>query len=242
MRRKMPSPATVIALVALGVALSGTAVAAVAVDYARRAGSVDGKSAVSSSASKARAAGNLIATARRGEGKGRIPGRFVDDVMRGGSANVSKYLRVVDNRGGPVVPLAIMPGIGRLDAQCRDQDPTVGIESTQTIITFTASDKGGVNVSRLLGRDIDRAQDGVVFSALPSTPVPVINFADSLFQLIFQAREQAALVIGSSRSNSNKTNDAACLIWGISLRVGNEAWATRIGRASAGERSAAGGR
>lgn len=47
----------VIALIALGVALSGTAVAAVAVDYARRAGSVDGKSAVSSSASTKRAAG-----------------------------------------------------------------------------------------------------------------------------------------------------------------------------------------
>ena len=220
MRRKLPSPSMVIALIALAVALSGTAVAAVAVDYARRAGSVDGKSAVSSSASTKRAAGKLVATARRGQAKGRIPGRFVSDVMGGASSNITRYLRVVDNQDGPVVPLAVIPKIGRLDAQCRDQDPARGMESTQTLITFTASDPRGVNVSRLLGRDIDRAQDGVVFSAQPSQPVPVINFADSLFQLILQARERAVLVMGSSRSNLNKTPDAACLIWGVSLRVG----------------------
>jgi hypothetical protein len=50
--------------------------------------------------------------------------------------------------------------------------------------------------------------------------VPVINFADSLFQLILQAHDRAVLVMGSSRSNLNKSADAACLIWGVSLRVG----------------------
>lgn len=220
MRRKMPSPSTVIALIALGVALSGTAVAAVAVDYAKRAGSVDGKSAVAATASNARAAGNLVATTKRGKDKGRIPGKFLNDVMRGESVNLTKYMKVIDNQDGPSVPLAIIPGIGRLDAQCRDQDPTPNVKSTQTLITFTASDPRGVNVSRLLGRDIDRAQDGVVFAALPSTPVPVINFADSLFQLILQAREKTVLVMGSSRSDSNRTPNAACLIWGVSLRVG----------------------
>ncbi|MGH2918957.1 MAG: hypothetical protein ACRDLS_10235 [Solirubrobacteraceae bacterium] len=220
MRRKMPSPSTVIALIALAVALSGTAVAAVAVDYAKRAGSVDGKSAVSPSASYKRAAGKLVATARRGDDRGRIPGRFVSDVMRGASTNLTRFMRVVDNQNGPVVTLATIPGIGRLDAQCRDQDARVGRESTQTLITFIASDPRGVNVSRLLGRDIDRAQDGVVFAALPAEPVPIINFADSLFQLILQARERAVLVMGSSRSNLNQTPDAACLIWGVALRVG----------------------
>ncbi len=220
MRRRMPSPSTVIALIALGVALSGTAVAAVAVDYARRAGEVDGKSAVSASASKKRAAGKLVATEKRGPAKGLIPGKFVNGVMRGGSTNLAKILHVVDNQPGQTVTLAIFPGIGRLDAQCRDQDPTAGMESTQTLITFHASEKGGVNVSRLLGRDIDRAQDGVVFAAVPGTPVPVINFADSLFQLILQARDKTVLVMGSSRSNLNQTRDAACLIWGIGLNIG----------------------
>jgi hypothetical protein len=220
MRRKMPSPSTVIALIALAVALSGTAVAAVAVDYAKRAGSVDGKSAVSASASTSRASGKLVATARNGRGKGRIPGKFVNDVMRGASVSLTKYMRVVDNADGPTVALATIPGIGRLDAQCRDQDPAPNIKSTQTLITFTASDPRGVNVSRLLGRNIDRAEDGVVLAALPTMPVPVINFADSLFQLILQAREKTVLVMGSSRSDSNRTPNAACLIWGVSLRVG----------------------
>jgi len=216
----LPAPSTVVALIALVVALSGTGVAAVAVDYARRAGSVDGKSAVAASASTSRAAGKLVATAQRGPGKGRLPAKFVDGVMRGAAMNIATYMRAVDNQDGPIVPIALIPGIGRFDAQCRDQDPTIGMESTQTLITFTASDPGGVNVSRLLGRDIDRAQDGLVFSAAPSQPVPVINFADSLFQLILSAREQSVLVMGSTRTNLNHSPDAACLIWGIGLRVG----------------------
>lgn len=220
MRRRLPSPATVISLVALAIALSGTAVAAVAVDYARNAGRVDGKSAVSASSSTKHAAGRLVATAGTGAYKGRIPPKFLDDVMRGASTNLTKYLRVVDNSNGPTVALASIPGIGRLDAQCRDQDPAAGTESTQTLITFTASDPRGVNVSRLLGRDIDRAQSGVVFSALPRTPVPVINFADSLFQLILQAHSRTVLIMGSSRSDFNHSGHAACLIWGIGLRVG----------------------
>ena len=221
MRRKMPSPSTVISFIALAVALSGTAVAAVAVDYARNAGKVDGKSAVSAASSTNRAAGKLVATASAGKSKGRIPRKFIGDVMNGATTNLTKYLRVVDNQDGPTVALAIIPGIGRLDAQCRDQDPAPGIESTQTLITFTASDPRGVNVSRLLGRDIDRAQAGIVFSAVPATPVPIINFADSLFQLILQARERTVLVMGSSRSDSNRTANAACLIFGVAMRVGS---------------------
>lgn len=220
MRRKMPSPSMVVSMIALAIALSGTAVAAVAVDYARNAGKVDGKSAVPASSSPKRAAGKLVATASAGRYKGRLPGGLVSDVMRGATTNLTKYIRVVDNTDGPSVALAIIPGIGRLDAQCRDQDPTTGVESTQTLITFRASDRRGVNVSRLLGRDIDRAQSGVVFSALPNTPVPVINFADPLFQLMLQARERTVLIMGSSRTTANRTADAACLIWGIAMRVG----------------------
>src|SRR5205085_8171137 len=107
--------------------------AVAAVDFARNAGAVDGHSAVSASVSLKRSAGKLVAAATAGPGKGRIPGRFVEDVMRGGSTSLSRYIRAVDNQDGPVVPLAIIPGIGRLDAQCRDQDPTPDIKSTQTL-------------------------------------------------------------------------------------------------------------
>ena len=218
MRRRTPSPAMVVAIVALVVALSGTAVAAV--DFARNAGAVDGKSAVSARSSLQRAAGKLVATAGGGPSRGRIPGRFVADVMRGGATSLTRYLRAVDNADGPIVPLAIIPGIGRLDAQCRDQDPTVGMKSTQTLVSFTASDPGGVNVSRLLGSDIGSSREGVVFTALKNQPVPILQFADSLFQLTLQARDRTVFMTGAARPDLNRTASAACLIFGIGLRVG----------------------
>ncbi len=218
MRRRMPSPAMVVAIIALIVALSGTAVAAV--DFARNAGAVDGKSAVSASATLKRSAGNVVAAATAGPGKGRIPGRFVSDVMRGGSTSLSRYIRAVDNADGPVVALAIIPGIGRLDAQCRDQDATPEIKSTQTLVTFTASEDGGVNVSRLLGSDIGSSREGVVFTALKAQPVPVMQFADSLFQLTLQARDRTVFISGAARPDLNRTAAAACLIFGVGFRVG----------------------
>jgi hypothetical protein len=207
----------VVALIALFVASSGTAVAVVG--YAKNAGAVDGKSAVSASSTLQRAGGKLVATANSGRNKGRIPDRFVSGVMRGGATSLTRYLRVVDNAEGPVVPLAIIPRIGRLDAQCRDQDPAPGVESTQTVITFTAADPGGVNVSRLIGRDIESARNAVVTTALVDQPVPILSFADSLFQLVLQARDRTVFVNGASRSDANLTADAKCLIFGIALRV-----------------------
>ncbi len=218
MRRRTPSPAMVVAIIALVVALSGTAVAAV--DFARNAGAVDGKSAVSARTSLRQAAGKLVATASHGRARGRLPGRFVDDVMRGGATSLTRYLRAVDNADGPVVPLAIIPGMGRLDAQCRDQDPTVGVKSTQTLVSFTAFDKRGVNVSRLLGSDIGSSREGVVFTALKDQPVPILQFADSLFQLTLQARNRTVFMTGAARPDLNRSASAACLIFGIGLRVG----------------------
>lgn len=217
MRLRMPSPAMVVALVALVVSFSGTAFAVV--DYARNAGAVDGRSAVSSDSSLRQASGNLVATARRGRDTGRIPARFLAGVMRGGSTSLTRYIHVVDNQDGPVVPLAIIPKIGRLDAQCRDQDPAPGIESTQTVISFTASERGGVNVSRLLGRDIESARNAVVFTALKDRPVPILSLADNLFQLVLQARNRTVFVNGAGRSDANRSANAACLVFGLALRV-----------------------
>jgi hypothetical protein len=217
MRLRMPSPAMVVALIALVVSFSGTAFAVV--NYARNAGAVDGKSAVSSDSSLRQASGNLVATAGAGRDPGRIPARFLAGVMRGGSTSLTRYIRVVDNQDGPVVPLAIIPKIGRLDAQCRDQDPAPGIESTQTVISFTASERGGVNVSRLLGRDIESARNAVVFTALKDRPVPILSLADNLFQLVLQARNRTVFVTGAGRSDANRSANAACLVFGVALRV-----------------------
>jgi hypothetical protein len=208
----------VVALIALVVALSGTAIAAV--DFVRNAGAVDGYSAVGSRSTLHDAAGKLVATADSGEAKGRIPARFLDDVMRGGSQGLSKYLRTADNQPGRATPLLIVPGIGRFDARCDDVDPTAGTQTTRTSITFIGSVAQGVNVSRLLGRDIATDQRPDVFSAPRGQPVPIIASADGLFQAVMEAGGRSLLVTGAARTDNAPGPKAACLIWGTAFRLG----------------------
>jgi len=208
----------VVAVIALIVALSGTAIAAV--DFAQNAGAVDGRSAVGANASLRDAAGKLVATASGGEGKGQIPARFVDGVMRGGTMSLSKYLHTVDNQAGRPTPLLIVPGIGRFDARCDDADPTAGTQSTRTSITFTGSADAGVNVSRLLGRDIGSGQRPDVFSSPKGQPVTLLGSADGLFELVMEAEGRSVLVAGAARTDNGPGPKAACLIWGTAFRVG----------------------
>src|SRR5262245_49918156 len=125
----------VVAVIALVVALSGTAFAAA--DFGRNAGARDGKRAVGARATLRQAAGKLLPYAGGGKGKCRIPARFVDGVMRGGTMTLSKYLHTTDNQTGRPTALLIVPGIGRFDARCDDVDPTPGTQTTRTSITFT---------------------------------------------------------------------------------------------------------
>jgi len=215
---RLPSPAMVVAVIALIVALSGTAIAAV--NFAQNAGAVDGRSAVGAKASLRSAAGKLVATSTGGNGKGQIPARFLDGVMRGGTQTLSKYLRTVDNQAGRPTPLLIIPGIGRFDAQCDDVDPTVGTQTTRTSINFTASVSQGVNVSRLLGRDIGAAERPAVFSALKGQPVSILASADGLFEVIMEAKGRSVLVTGAARTDNGPGPAAACLLWGTAFRVG----------------------
>jgi hypothetical protein len=215
---RLPSPAMVVAVIALIVALSGTAIAAV--DFARNSGAVDGKSAVGAKATLREAAGKLVATSTGGSGKGRIPARFVDGVMRGGTMTLSKYLRTTDNQAGRLTPLLIVPGIGRFDAQCDDVDPTPGTQTTRTSINFIASPSAGVNVSRLLGRDIGGGQRPQVFSAPKGQPVSILASADGLFEVIMQAKSRSVLITGAARTDNAPGPQAACLIWGTAFRVG----------------------
>ena len=76
-----------------------------------------------------------------------------------------------------------------------------------------------MNVSRLLGRDIESARNAVVFTALKDRPVPILSLADNLFQLVLQARNRTVFVNGAGRSDANRSADAACLVFGLALRV-----------------------
>jgi hypothetical protein len=215
---RLPSPAMVVAVIALVVALSGTAIAAV--DFVQNAGAVDGKSAVGAKTSLREAAGKLVATSTGGSGKGRIPARFVDGVMRGGTMTLSKYVRTTDNQAGRLTPLLIVPGIGRFDAQCDDVDPAAGTQTTRTSINFTASVSQGVNVSRLLGRDVGAGERPLVFNAPKAQPVSILASADGLFEVIMEAKGRSVLVTGAARTDNGPGPRAACLIWGTAFRVG----------------------
>jgi hypothetical protein len=218
MKSRLPSPAMVVAVIALVVALSGTAVAAVT--YAQNAGAVDHKSAVGAGASLHAAAGKLVATQTGGNGKGQIPARFLDGVMRGGTQTLSKYIRTVDNQPGRATPLVIIPGIGRFDVQCDDVDPAVGTQTTRTSVIFTASVQQGVNVTRLLGRDIGAGQRPDVFTAPKGQPVQMLASADGLFQFVMEAKGRSVLIVGAARTDNSPGPQAACLLWGTAFRVG----------------------
>src|SRR6476646_2535110 len=155
---RLPSPAMVVAVIALVVALSGTAIAAV--NFAQNAGAVDGKSAVGAKASLHSAAGKLVATSTGGNGKGQIPARFLEGVVRGGT------------------------------------------QTTRTSINFTASVNQGVNVARLLGRDIGSGERPAVFSAPKGQPVSILASADGLFEVIMEAKGRSVLVTGAARTDN----------------------------------------
>jgi hypothetical protein len=218
MKPRLPSPAMVVALIALVVALSGTAVAAVT--YANNAGAVDGLSAVRAGASHKRAAGKLVATSRRGPDRGRLPGTFVAGVMHGSAKSLTNYIRTVDNSPGMPRRILTVDGVGRMDAQCADADPAPGTASTRTTVTFTASAPQGVNVSRVLGRDIEAGQRPNVFAAPRGQPVTILPSADGLFLVLLQAGERSVQVMGAARTDNSPGPRAACLLWGTAFTVG----------------------
>jgi hypothetical protein len=218
MRLRLPSPAMVVALLALVVALSGTAVAAVS--YAHNAGAVNGLSAVRANVSHKRAAGRLVATTRRGPNRGRLPATYVSGVMRGASKSLTTYIRTADNSPGAPRRLLTVGGVGRMDAQCADVNPVPGTATTRTTVSFTATAPQGVNVSRLLGRDIATSSAPNVFAAPRGQAVSILPSADGLFQVILQAGERSVLVIGAARTDNSPGPRAACLLWGAAFTVG----------------------
>src|SRR4051812_26680561 len=98
MKMKRPSPAMAVAFLALVLAMSGTAFAAV--NYARNSGAVDGKSAAGSGASNKRAAGKLVTTMAKGDDRGKIRQRYLDldGLARGVTGTFGRGLTVQDNQ------------------------------------------------------------------------------------------------------------------------------------------------
>ena len=147
MKISRPSPSMVVAGIALFVSLGGTSMAAV--NYASRAGSVDGKSAVYSGATLSQAAGKLVATNSSGADKGRLPGKFVSDV--GKTSIFSNVFEVADNAPGAPQTVSTLSGLGTLTATCNDQNAAAGNEDPISSIAFNNASGEIVNVARRVG-------------------------------------------------------------------------------------------
>lgn len=216
MRRTAPSPALVIACIALFVALGGTAFAAV--NYARNAGAVDGKSAVASGATLSQAAGRLVATQRSGEAKGRIAAKYLDlrSVTRSGSATFGRAFDVADNATSAPVGIGSIPGIGSLTASCLDQNATAGREDPATTVVFSNTSGAAVNLARTVGRDAP-----LVTAQLPNTVSQFTIGGSNTFTLHIERGGVNYYASGVVRQDGRNTASASCLIYGFALSVGS---------------------
>jgi hypothetical protein len=212
MRVKRPSPALVISIVALAMATTGTAVAGVS--FVANAGKVDGKDAVASSATLRQAAGKLVATQRSGTDRGRLPGKFVADVMRGGADSFSRPAQVQDNAADIPTAMSSIPGLGTLSASCFDQNRNPGVEDPATTLTFGNTSGVPVNVARQIG---GRGPD--VFPQLPNTTSQVAITGSNTFRLHIERQGINYVLEGVVRQDGRGTPNASCLVYGYALRV-----------------------
>ena len=207
MRLSKPSPGTVLSIIAVVMATTGTAFAgAAAVQFARNAGAVDGISAVSASSSNNRAKGNLVATARGGSNVGQIPNKFLADV--GELTNFAAPFAVEDNASGANVQLTVST-LGRLEASCQDASAQPGVENPRTVLTFTNTSGGAMNFARTLGSgdpQVALLQNGTVNSFTIG--------GSNTFTYHLQQNATHVIIQGAVREDRPDPANGACLVWG----------------------------
>lgn len=212
MKCSTPSPSMGVALTALMISLSGTAVAAVS--YANNAGKVDGRDAVSSKSSLNRAAGNLVATEAKGADKGKIPAKFLAGVARGEADSFARVAEVQDNAVDVASTLTTIPGIGLLTATCGDQNQRPGIEDPITRLTFGNTSSGTINFVRTVGNG-----EPVITTLAPNTSSQVNIGGSSTFSIWLQYQGTHYVLDGVVRQDGRNTPGAQCLIYGFSSKI-----------------------
>ena len=204
MRIRRPSPGTVLSTVAIVMATTGTAAAAV--DFARNAGAVDRLSAVDAGASNSRAKGNLVATARGGSNPGQIPNKFLADVPAAQSFAVP--LGVTDNATSAAVDLGSTP-LGKFSVACQDQANAAGTEDPRMQLSFTNLSGGDANIARRAG--VGEANVGL----LANGTVDSFTIASSnTFRVHVQKDNVNVVVEGAARQDRPDPANGACFIWG----------------------------
>ena len=218
MKIRRPSPGMIVALIALVVACTGSAVAAVnfaeKAGFARQAGAVDKKSAVSAGSKLSSAKGRLVATARGGRNAGRIPAKFVADITRG--FPMATQLEVPDNATGGSVEL-LRSSFGTFSAACSDQNNTVGREDPTMTFTYTNTTGTGVNFQRRAGTT------ALDISVSPAGTVKRFTINNSnTFDMHLQQAGLDLLVDGVARQDGRNTSVARCVVYAAARTVGQE--------------------
>jgi hypothetical protein len=216
MKLKLPSPAMVVALIALTVASSGTAIAAVS--FARNAGAVDGKSAVADGASASAAAGRLVATQRKGAGKGRIAQRYLDlaGLARGTTSTFGNAIQLIDNQSLAPAAIGNVAGLGSLTATCQDENAAAGRLDPATTITFANTSGDVVNFER----SISYAGTATLITALPNGTTSSFKISGSQpFQMHIERRGTNYVVNGVVRQDGRNAASAQCVVYGVALTI-----------------------
>jgi hypothetical protein len=214
MKFTLPSPALVLAFIALVVAMTGTAFAAV--NYARNAGAVDGKSAVADGASLRASRGRLVATQRKGAAKGTIAQQYLDlsGVARGVTSTFGRAFEVNDNAEGAPTPIGGIPGLGTLTAQCNDQAPDAAKEDPITSIAFANQSGDAVNVSRTVGNG-----DALIAPLANGAQTAFTIGGSNTFVMHIERKGVNYLAQGVVRQDGRNTAAATCLVYGFALAV-----------------------
>ncbi|MDQ6751334.1 MAG: hypothetical protein M3Z33_11350 [Actinomycetota bacterium] len=220
-RLSMPSPAMIVAVIALVMASTGGAIAAV--NFARNAGAVDGKSAVSSTASLRRAADKVVATKRSGTGRGQIPAKFLElngaGVIKGQGAaqSFSKAIQVVDNNTTAPQVLLTLPSFGTLAVSCRDSNAAAGKTDPQTILNFVNQSGRAINLSR----EVDG--NAPFIRSLPNATTDSQGLSlgnPHQFQYTMESFGTSVVIIGAEgQFGQVGTAGTQCVQWGQALRT-----------------------
>jgi hypothetical protein len=214
MKLKLPSPAMVVALIALAVAMSGSAVAAVT--FARNAGAVDGKSAVADGAALKTAAGRLVATQRKGAGKGKISQRYLDvsGLARGATATFGKATPLLDNQTIAPAGIGDVPGLGNLSATCQDENPAAGRLDPATTITFANTSGDAVNFARTVN------YANTVIAPMANTTTQSFKISGSQpFTMHIERAGTNYIVNGVVRQDGRNAASAQCVVYGVALTI-----------------------
>jgi hypothetical protein len=184
------------------------------VDFAKNAGAVDGKSAVSASATNAKAAGKLVAAGK----SGRIPIKFLDlqGIMRGTKSTFAQGIEVTDNATSAPVGLAAFPGVGIVSATCSDQDNPnpAGQEDPTITLTFTNSSAQTVNFSRTIV-----GNPATISTVLAATQSSFTINNSQAFEIYMQVGAVHYVVNGVFRQDGKDTPTGLCAVYGYAMAL-----------------------